>query len=90
LTAGADARFIHWSSREEMLWIAATWGSDSLEVRRLDVTDGSVEPFSPPVILGSASGVAYFDLADDDRRLVYLEREVIGDIWTLNADEGRF
>ena len=90
VTTGGDARFIHWSLDEGILWIVAIWGTDSLEMRRLDVVTGTITPFSPPLILGPTSGVSYFDLSPDGKRLVYLEREVIGDIWTLNADEDRF
>ena len=90
LTVGADARHIDWDAGEEALWVAATWGTDSIEVRRIDVAGGAITPFSPPLILGPVFGAAYFDVARSGDRLVYLEREVVGDIWTLQSDEERF
>jgi Tol biopolymer transport system component len=90
LTVGADARYIDWDAGEESLWVAATWQTDSIEVRRLDIDDGANMPFSPPLILGPASEVAYFDVDHGGDRLAYVEREVVGDIWTLKVDKERF
>jgi TolB protein len=90
LTVDADVRYIDWGAGEQALWVAASWGTDSIEVRRIDVDSGAITPFSPPLILGPILGSPYFDVARGGDRLVYLEREVVGDIWTLEVDEERF
>jgi TolB protein len=90
LSFGAGARFVRWSAMDGALWVAATWGTGSVELRQLSIDDGAITPFSPPLILGPSTSVAYFDISDDGRHLAYVEREVSGDIWTLDADRGRF
>ncbi len=90
LTSRARARFVRWDPSGESLWVSATWGSDYLEIRRVGLADGSVRPFSPPLMIGAASGEEIFALSSDAKLLVFVEDDPRGDIWKLSAKKGSF
>jgi Tol biopolymer transport system component len=82
VTHGAEAQRARWSGDGEALLVAATWGTDRMELRTVSMRDLTVRPLEPPVVMGPrGSDAGMFGTSADDRLLAYVAIERRGDVW---------
>ncbi len=90
LTSGAGVIRTRWDTAQGDLLVCGTWGGHRFALRRLSPVDGTVTAVEPPVDLGPETAPPTFDVSRDGRTLVYPRTETKGDIWLLEAREGRY
>jgi Tol biopolymer transport system component len=88
VTAGAQGLFVRWDPDGRSLWVAGRWGTDSAEIRRIDLDDGSAIPSATRIVLNSVEATAGFDISDDRRFIALSWQTVRGDIWIAEAGGG--
>jgi Tol biopolymer transport system component/predicted Ser/Thr protein kinase len=86
LAGAPEAFMVRWI--ETGLLSAARWGSEGVSLRRIDPGSGQVDPFDPPLILGSTS---LFDVSRDGGSVASADVVTRGDVWVLErgAQSGR-
>ena len=70
--------------------VSGTWGRDDISLRRVSPENGASTPFVPPVVFGSQSRPAFFDVSSDGRLLVYSREEYGGNVWVFETVKGAF
>lgn len=70
--------------------VSGSFGSDSVEMRTLDVSTGASRPYSVDVPFGSLDSPGTFDLTPDGSLLVYTEQSLRGDVWALRTETGAY
>ncbi|HVO76772.1 MAG TPA: hypothetical protein VMT60_02190, partial [Candidatus Bathyarchaeia archaeon] len=90
ITSGAHAKIVRWVGSTDTLLVSGTWDEDRFTLRRVALNGASVAPLDPPVILGSLTALATFDVSRDGRTLVYSHENVKGNIWVHDAKSGTY
>jgi Tol biopolymer transport system component len=90
LTSDAGIMRVRWDHSTGTILASGTWGTEIYDLRRIPVDTSMPVPFEPPVIFGSKSAVAFFDLSVDGRTLIYSREDIKGNIWILEGKEGDF
>jgi Tol biopolymer transport system component len=90
LTVGAFAECARWERDGLALLVSARWGGRMVSVKRVRLEGGKAEQLAHAIDLGDAAEAGFFDLSPDGRFLVRDEPQSRGDIWLLEARQGRF
>jgi Tol biopolymer transport system component/tRNA A-37 threonylcarbamoyl transferase component Bud32 len=88
LTTGADARFVRWGRTSGQLLVTGTWGGAEVEPRWVSPETGSGTPLAHRVAAGARETPGDFDLAVDERFIVYSHYRTRGDVWVAEAKPG--
>ncbi|HQN96303.1 MAG TPA: protein kinase [Thermoanaerobaculales bacterium] len=91
LTQGAGAWFVVWSRSTDELLVLGLWGSPQLSIRAVDPRGGpprAVALATPSESSASLNGG--FDASLDGKLLALSESNIQGDVWVLEAKQGRF
>lgn len=90
VTRGARAVSAIWVPSGNELLVSGTWGTDSVTMRRVSVSDGTSSPFEPELRLGPEdSNAGLFGLDEEGRLLVYVVVERSGDVWLTEMAANR-
>jgi dipeptidyl aminopeptidase/acylaminoacyl peptidase len=90
LVDAPGAQHIRWIAKPDELFVAATWGGNVYEIRKVPLATGAVEPFDPPLVVGRGEATSLFDVTRDGRILAVTEEDDRGDIWMLEGRPGTF
>jgi Tol biopolymer transport system component/tRNA A-37 threonylcarbamoyl transferase component Bud32 len=88
VTSGANARRVRWDPATGEILASLTWGGNRYLLHRLSPENGSSHEVDCPVIFGSITAPATFDISLDGRFLLYCQEESSGQIWMIEAEKG--
>jgi Tol biopolymer transport system component len=90
ITSGADIRHAVWEPEGTALLVSGLFGTAALQVRRLDLASGLMEPLRPPLTLGDRNASGHMSLTRDGRLLTTDVSEPRGNLWmTVASGDGR-
>jgi len=84
------AQHLRWIAKPDELFVAAMWGGNVYEIRKVPLATGVVEPFDPPLVVGRGDATFSFDVTRDGRILAVTEEDDRGDIWMVEGRPGTF
>jgi len=90
LVEAPGAERIRWIAKPDELFVAALWGGNVFEIRKVSLATGAVVPFNPPLVVGRGEATFSFDVTRDGRMLAVTEEDDRGDIWMLEGPPGTF
>lgn len=91
VTSGAGAKRVQWDRASPgALLVSGLWGAQRTEIRRVSSDRGRQGSLAAPVVFGGPDAVGDFSMAPDGKLLAYIEEEVHGDVWVLEAAQGRY
>ena len=85
ITSGAQVDCVRWGADAVTLLASARWDGTSMEIRRVRIPEGSVEPFAPPLLLGGESAQGTFDVSAGGEVIAADATTVKGDIWLADG-----
>lgn len=88
LTTDVDALRVRWDFSSGRILVSAACGSNCVMLWQLDPASGELAVVEPHVNFGLKGKVAFFDVSQDGRLLVFSKGEFAGDVWVLEAKEG--
>ena len=89
-TEGASASFVRWDGTSGGLLVSATWGGNTVELRRISGPLAVPEPLAHPLVFGSADAIGDFDVSRDGSMIAFIQEDRRGDIWTLESRRGSY
>jgi hypothetical protein len=90
ITSGANAMMVRWDASTGAMLASGTWGEDRYSLRRVFPEGGAAATIEPPVIFGSLTAMAAFDVSLNGRLLVYSREDTKGNIWVFESKKGTF
>jgi Tol biopolymer transport system component/tRNA A-37 threonylcarbamoyl transferase component Bud32 len=90
VTTGAGAERVRWLMTAGSLFVSGFWGSDRVELRKVDPATGRNFSLDPPIVFGQNPFFIDFDLSRDDRLVTFMRAQSRGDIWLLEATDSNF
>ncbi|MCK5379027.1 MAG: PD40 domain-containing protein, partial [Acidobacteria bacterium] len=81
-----------WEAGSRTLLVSGNWDGETLSLRRISAVDGSVSSVNLPVDFGRGEtggrwlATGMISLSLDERFSVYLQTEMIGNLWVLEAE----
>ncbi len=88
VTRGAQAEHAEWDALSETLLVSGWWRSGRLEIRHVDLGDGSIRPLDPAIAFGTLAEYALFSLSADGRFIAWARHTATGDIWVADVAAG--
>lgn len=79
-----------WEPSGRSLLVSGSWEGGPVEIRRVQIADGSVARFEPAPSFGGGPAAGYFSSSSDGSFIAYLYSVRRGDVWVLEADPGAF
>jgi hypothetical protein len=90
LTTGSRARRVAWDPSSGALLVSGYWNTDQITIRRIDPFVPGARPSEPLALLGTIPTLVDFAVSRDGRRLVFSRPDPRGDIWVLDATQGKY
>jgi len=90
ITRGAGAKMVRWAGIGGPLLVSGTWKEDKFSLRRVTLGKKAAAPIDPPVVFGSLTALATFDVSFDGRLVVYGRENDVGNIWVHEAPKKTF
>ena len=90
VTTGANARRVAWKRESGSLLISGFWGERRIGVREVSATGAAKGASEPLAWLGHDELLADFDVSRDGRLLVFGRQDRRGDVWVVEAQQGKY
>jgi Tol biopolymer transport system component len=90
LTEGSHAWFAVWNRSAGEVLVLGTWGAARRSIRAFPADGGEPRELPGAVASDRAAMLVDFDVSNDGQLLVLLVSSVLGDVWVLEAKDGRF
>ena len=90
LTTGARAQRVAWEPSSGALLVSGYWNTDQVTIRRIDPAVPGARASEPLASLGTIPTLIDFAVSRDGRLLTFSRPDPRGDIWVLDAAQGKY
>jgi Tol biopolymer transport system component len=90
ITRSAGAMMVRWDGVTGSLFVSGTWKEDTYSLRRVTLGKKAAAAIDPPVVFGSLTALATFDVSFDGRLVVYGRENDVGNVWVHEAPKKTF
>lgn len=83
VTHGVVVHYVRWGEDSDSLLVSGLWDGVRVELRKVSVEDGSVEPLEVLIVFGGEDAFGLFSLTSDGHFICFYEENFGGDVWML-------